>query len=235
LLQAPEGSFAAAWDDAGDALYAARWLHEQMPDAQAIIMATVPGQEEHTVRDVQSVFPGVPVYGRSATQAKEWVTLSHLGSSEQGISLIGISPHIGFGAAEATPSGSMDVSAAFMEAYDAAFAEGSLKSVVACIVTCRGCITDLSFIDSLRDRISNIPLLALASGKDHKSSAQDQSIGIMMFGERHPVHEMESTAASKMACLSEEDTASGSTAWPTSPATEDSIPESASTEHQSCQ
>lgn len=219
LLEAPDGSFAAAWDDTGDALYAAKWLQEQMPDAQAVIMSAAPGHEESAAQAVELVFPGVPVYGRSAVQAAHWVTMSHLGSSENGVSLVGIGAKVGFGAADAAPRSEQDFSSSLVEVYDAAMVAGCLKNATAGIITCRGQLSDFSFADPLRQKVAGMPLLGAVCDNHAQLQQHGPSIGIMLFGERQPQQGFANGMLSKV-CSSEEESTSGSTAWPGSPATD---------------
>lgn len=225
LLQAPEGSFASAWDDTGDAIYAAKWLQEQMPDPQAIIMATVPGQEESALSAVQSVFLGIPVYGKSAVDSTHWVTMSHLGSADHGISLVGIGVHVGFGAADAAPRSNTDLSASITEVYDAAMVAGCLKRSTAGILTCRGHLADLSFAEHLKECMGDIPVLAVTCAQQAQSLKHGPSIGLMLFGERQPQQQFESADLCRTACSTEDETASVSTAWPQSPGTDISVSE----------
>jgi hypothetical protein len=231
LLEASDGCFAAAWDDTGDAHYAANWLQEQMPHMQAIIMAASPGQEDNALRAVQSVFPSIPVYGSSVSKATNWVTMSHLGSAENGISLVGIGVRVSFGAAEVVPRDNADLSASLAEVYDAAMAAGRLKTATAGILTCRGHTVDTAVIASkLGQQMGNIPILGLACADQNHSLNQEPSIGLMLFGEPYPTQEQESFQTplkSKMSCNEEHDDAmSVSTTWPLSPATDISLAES---------
>jgi len=224
VLDAPDGAFAAAWDDTGDALYAAKWLQEQMPEPQGIIMSSVSGQEDRAVNDVQSVFPGIHVYGRSAVKATHWVTMSHLGSSEQGVSLVGIGAHVGFGASE-TLANKTDFSTSVAEVYDAAMLAGSLKKATGGIITYKGAATEFSFAEHLRDKIGDLPLLGVACCSRSLSPKQDASIGIMLFGERQQHQESRIRELSKVPFNAEEESTSGSTAWPDSPNTDISVAE----------
>lgn len=212
LLEAPEGSFATAWDDTGDALYAAKWLQEQMPIAQAIIMATVPGQEESALNAIQSVFPGVAIYGGSAADATSWVTMSHLGSAKHGISLVGIGVHVGFGVADTVPTDDTDFSRDLVEVYDAAMLAGDLQRATAGILTCRGRVIDFSCAENFRERVGDLPILGVSCVDSNRSRDSGSSIGMMLFGERYPPN----------MCSAEDETGSTSTACPNSPATDDS-------------
>jgi len=238
VLEAPEGSFAAAWDDTGDALYAAKWLQEQMPDARSIIMAAQPDQEERAISAVQSVFPGIPVYGSMAVEARNWVTMSHLGSAEHGISLVGIGMQVGFGAAHGAHRSNADFSACLAEVYDAALIAGGLQTANVGILTCSGCPSGSNLTATLRDKLGDIPILGITC-VDHKHSIKHgPSIGIMLFGERYaPAQEgFRSGEKSKTTCSTEEDAASVSTAWPQSPATDiNSWPQSPATDISSCE
>lgn len=228
LLEAPEGSFAAAWDDTGDALYAAEWLQEQMPDARAIIMATELGQEESARIAIQSVFPGIEVYGSNAAEAPNWITLSHLGCAEHGISLVGIGVQVGFGAAHVAPRGDAGFPASFLEVYRAAMVAGNLERATAGLLTCRGCQPDSDFADNLRAQMAEtpIPILGLACADQTHSLENEPSIGIMLFGDRHPPAKLDTRNLSNVTCSIEEEAASVSTAWPHSPATDASSTES---------
>jgi len=205
LLDAPEGSFAAAWDDMGDALYAARWLQEQMPDVQAIIMAAVPADEERALEAVQTVFPGVPVHGGNLVKAMKWMTLSHLGSANRGVSLVGIAPHVGFGAAAAAitdqnfEGGKISLTTCLQDAYSAAEVAGDLKTVHAGILMCGGIAgyegivassSDASVSNIVEGLFGDVPILGVScedegakvSGLDAQTNL---TISFMLFGERH--------------------------------------------------
>lgn len=224
LLQAPEGSYAAAWDDTGDAIGAAKWLQEQMPQVQAIIMTAVPGSEEAARRGVQLVFPLVPVYGWSSADATNWSTLSHLGSSERGISLVGICVHVGFGAAEVPCDSSLDFATSFEKAYEGAMAAGNLDTAAAGILTCRGKGADMSAAVTLSANACHIPMLGVACAE--RSDARGSSIAIMLFGKRRPPAELSNGESSKNVPGFDESTTSGSTDRPEGPATD--APESPS-------
>jgi hypothetical protein len=198
LLEAAEGSFATAWDDTGDALYAAKWLQEQIPDVQAIIMASRPEQEVKALDALQSVFPDVPVYGRSTGDAAKWMTLSHLGSAEHGISLVGIAAHVGFGAAgmevpTSACSGSA-LSASFKEIYDSGMVAGSLKTVNSGILMCSGVDVKqggarAAILDGFVEQFGDLPIMGVTCPRKRTSSLkpveQDAvSIALLLFGER---------------------------------------------------
>lgn len=106
LLEGPEGGFALGWDEDGNAAEAAAWLRDQMPKPQAVILGAAPGAEEEALAALAATFPGVPVYGGTASDdenAGKWSVISHLGSSSTGISLVGIGDNVGFGASLLAP------------------------------------------------------------------------------------------------------------------------------------
>jgi len=103
VLQAPEGSFATALAD--DVTDAASLLAQQMPQPKAIIMSTVPGQEEACIDVLNQIF-GVPVYGGTAADNElkgEWKVFGTNGTTSSGISLVGVGPAVGFGASMLGP------------------------------------------------------------------------------------------------------------------------------------
>jgi hypothetical protein len=189
-------------------------------------MSAVPDQQERSIAAVQSIFPGIPVYGSGAMETRNWVTMSHLGSAECGISLVGIGLQVGFGAADVVLKGNTSSSTSLVEAYDAALVAGYLKRATAGIVTCTGCLPDSCFSDSLVGKIGELPILIVACGHQASLLKPSPSIGIMLFGERHPTVIFENTSLSECACDAAEETASDSTAWPQSPATDISSTES---------
>jgi len=95
------GGFATAFDAAGDGAAAAQALRGRMADPQAILMGTVPGQEEGVLAALSAVFPAVPVYGGTAADNAmdgRWHVLSADGCSGTGVSLVGVGRDIKFAA-----------------------------------------------------------------------------------------------------------------------------------------
>lgn len=217
LLEAGEGCFAAAWDDTGDALYAARWLQEQMPNPQAVIMAALPGARARSISAVQSVFPGTPVHVIGAAEESAWVTLSHLGSAENGVSLVGIGMQVGFGAAKSFlhlggAENAKDFYAPAWEVYETAMLRGSLQRASAGILLCSGCLDNHALVE-VCEQFGDLPILAMSSRAVDTpgQGSPSPSIGMMLFGERRPLldsQEIDSEDPAKTVCSTEEGTAS---------------------------
>lgn len=111
MLAAPEGAFAAVIADT--AAEAAELLAQQMPEPQAIIMSTVPGNEEDSIDILNQKF-GVPVYGGTAADNElkgEWRVFGTAGVTSTGISLVGIAQGMRFGASMVGPYAPTDVRA----------------------------------------------------------------------------------------------------------------------------
>lgn len=174
LLEAPPGGFAVAWDDLGDPHSAASWLREQMREPRAIIMGASPALAEQVAQALEIAFPGVPVYGGTAAGDRGAV-MSHLGSSDMGISLVGVGACVGFGASQGSDLG---------EAYVAASSSGGLAPPQAGLVICAGGPRPLEVPDDvteygLRQASGDVPLLGLRC----PPAGRRQPASVLLFGD----------------------------------------------------
>eukprot|EP00184_Porphyridium_aerugineum_P003258 CAMPEP_0184699174 /NCGR_PEP_ID=MMETSP0313-20130426/5535_1 /TAXON_ID=2792 /ORGANISM="Porphyridium aerugineum, Strain SAG 1380-2" /LENGTH=436 /DNA_ID=CAMNT_0027158221 /DNA_START=23 /DNA_END=1333 /DNA_ORIENTATION=+ len=110
LIHAPAGSFVAASDLSGNASKAAAELKKSLSSElpQAILMSTVPGQEEGCIAEIEAVFgKSVPIYGGTAGDnelAGAWKVISSAGVSGTGVSLVAVgSKGVKFGVAFSAP------------------------------------------------------------------------------------------------------------------------------------
>ena len=105
LVSAEDGSFATAYDK-NDGLKATAALKEKMPNPQAIFMGATPGAEEEVIEFLSVKFPGVPVFGGTAADDElngSWSVFSDDSSSATGVSLVGVSDSVSFGASMLGP------------------------------------------------------------------------------------------------------------------------------------
>lgn len=105
LISAEEGSFVTAYDkeDGGKAVAA---LKKKMPNPQAIFMGATPGAEEAIIESLSESFPEIPVFGGTAADddlSGSWSVFSDKTSSGTGVSLVGISDSVSFGASMLGP------------------------------------------------------------------------------------------------------------------------------------
>jgi hypothetical protein len=105
IIEAPQGNFVTAF--AENAADAAQMIKDQMPQPQAILMSTVPGQEETSIQTINATFEVlVPVFGGTAADndlSGAWQVFGQEGSSSNGISLVGIGQGARFGASMVGP------------------------------------------------------------------------------------------------------------------------------------
>lgn len=220
LLRAPPGSFATSWDDCGDAADAAKWLQEQMPDLQAIIMASASENKEADFAGIRSVFPQCPVYANGHL-ASSWQTLSHLGSSATGVSLLGIGPHVAFGAADIPLSRNASTTDCIEHVFELAMSAGQLSRATAALVTYCGSLEGRPLWEEFQAKVPAVCVLGLTRTCIDVEQ-NNGSIRVLVFGERDLV----STAGIAVSCkevsaMAEDETSSTSTACPHSPENRD--------------